>query len=444
MRAESAKAYGKRSLAAILILVLLMSLAGCAFVDKIQNRIDPNASKISAPELVRLLVVAINDQNMIGSSYEAIPEVQREGISFSYFSQYVSILKSLGGNAKIDRFTFLDEEENSDRLDKIYKRMCQQMPAGDFKSTFEPYGSVKTVELQYSKKNVSNSRMYISFDSEGTAYLSYDWIMDLIDTYNYMNHYFNMLEKNNSDGIAVLIKSKSGFSTIYSEDVIDSKAQYTVDFYRMKVKNSFDQFVLKEINAFYVDYEIPEVLSADGQSLYSRNLYAFRGNNGDIDIIDDIPQEVDNNVITVPLSQNQMIRCGLEYDSSVLQRMMGKPVKVIVQDENIYDTDDPEKVRSRVCFMYKGIHLVFDASYTDENDWMGELVSITLVTNSQVSYSVCDLKLGDSEESILKRFPMIKYGDYTLNYSVNASSFDLVYEVTDGVITGITITEEGY
>ena len=114
MRAESAKAYGKRSLAAILILVLLMSLAGCAFVDKIQNRIDPNASKISAPELVRLLVVAINDQNMIGSSYEAIPEVQREGISFSYFSQYVSILKSLGGNAKIDRFTFLDEEENSE------------------------------------------------------------------------------------------------------------------------------------------------------------------------------------------------------------------------------------------------------------------------------------------------------------------------------------------
>ena len=444
MREGRVQTFGKRTLAAILVVILLMGLAGCTFVDKIQNKIDPNASKISAPELARLLVTAVNDTGKIGDAYEAIPEVQREGISFSYFSQYVSIIKGLGGGSKIDRFTFLNGEENQYQLDRIYKRMCQQMPAGDFESTFEPYGSVRTVQLSYVKKSQDNTYIYFSFDDAGNAYLSSEWIMDLIDIYNYMNHYFNTLSKNNADGIALLIKNKRGFSTLYSEDIINAKAQYTVDFYKMKVKNTFDQFKFKEINAFYVDYQIPEVFSSDGQSIYSRNVYAFRGSNGDIDIIDDIPQEVDNSVITVPVSQSQMLRCGLEYESSTLQRMMGKPVKIMILDENINGTDDPEKVRTEICYMYKGVRLVFDASYKDDEYWMGELVSITLIENSQVSYSICDLKLGDTEEAILKRFPMIEYGEYELKYVVNASTYILEYEVTDGIISGISIIKDGY
>ena len=94
--------------------------------------------------------------------------------------------------------------------------------------------------------------------------------------------------------------------------------------------------------------------------------------------------------------------------------------------------------------MYKGVRLVFDASYKDDEYWMGELVSITLIENSQVSYSICDLKLGDTEEAILKRFPMIEYGEYELKYVVNASTYILEYEVTDGIISGISIIKDGY
>ena len=80
--------------------------------------------------------------------------------------------------------------------------------------------------------------------------------------------------------------------------------------------------------------------------------------------------------------------------------MFGKPLKMTVLTDKISvkeDEEGVETVEKKIGLQYKGIYLVFDAFFTDgSNDWIGELTSITLVENSQVSYSVCDIKLGDT------------------------------------------------
>ena len=452
MRKNGIGKFAKASVAAMLTIVLLIGIAGCSFFDKIQNKIDPRASILSGPELLRLIVDAINDDSKINDIYESIPENQRTDVSFSYFSYYISIIRQIEvGNSDVVEYEFLDSEANRAHLEKIYNKLCQVTPSATFEDTFEPFGDVRTVRLIREKEEDSDSYIYISFNENGDAYLSYAWIMNTIEVYSYMQHYFTMLTDDTTDiskkteGISLLLKNKRGYANTYSDEIIEAKARYTVDFYSLKVRSNPDQFILRSINAFMIDYEIPEVYSTDGKTLYSRHVTAFRSIKSEIEIIDDIPQMIDNNVITVNVSQGQLIRCGLDYDSSAIQRLFGKPIKMTVLNDKISvkeDDEGVETVEKKIGLQYKGIYLVFDAYFTgDSNDWIGELISITLVQNSQVSYSVCDIRLGDTEESILKRFPMIEFGQYVLSYKSNSGKCDLEYKVKDGVITDITIKE---
>ena len=440
---DKKKGAGIRTAAAILITVLLFTMSGCAFFDKIHTRIDPRASRISSPEIVRNLVMAINDPAAIGDAFEAIPESQRKDISYSYFYEYISIISSIGSSrAKIESFEYLDSEENKLHLEKIYNKVCQKMPTGTFEETFEPYGDLHTVRLIRSGNEDEDIFIYISEDENKDAYISANWVMHTIAIYNYIEHYFNMLNSLNSEGIAVLIENKPEFKDIYSPEIILAKADYTVDFYNYKVKGSTDQFVLTSINAFFVDYLIPEVLSNEGQQIYSRHVGAFRKTEGDIEITDDIPQELDNSLITLNVSLGQMLRCGVEYDNSAITRMLGKPVRISVIEDNINtvtDTEGNEITEKKISVQYKGVHLIFDAYFKADGSWSGKLIGIKLVRNSKVSYSACDIKLGDPEDSILKRFPMIKYGEYDLEYSNTTGKYVLSYFVKDGAVSDIYI-----
>ena len=433
----------RRFIAALLVVALLMSLAGCSLVDKIQSKIDPTSNKTSAPELVRLLVSSVNDYDKLTESFEAIPSSQRENITFSYFAEYISILSDFSNDhGKITKFHFLNDEDNKEHLDKIYNKICQNAPTGNFESVFKPYGSVKTVQLDYEKDDYS-SYIYLSLDSNGSAYLSYDWVMNSISIYNYIEHYFYMLDDKNADGIAVLYKNKAGME-IYSDEIIKAKADYAISFYDKKVKSTSEQYRICSLNAFYIDYEIPEVFSSSSDKPnYSRHVYAFRKDSGTIDLIDDIPQEIGLSVISLLVSQNQTFRCGVEYDYPAVQRVFGRPLNVRVEDIESYTAetaDGNELEKKRLTLQYKGILLVFEAYYNDDSDWYGgELVKIMLVKNSEVSYSLSDIQLGDPEDKILMKFPMIDYGEYELIYQGSSNDYMLNYEVEDGVVVSATI-----
>ncbi|MBO7449195.1 MAG: hypothetical protein J6U54_02405 [Clostridiales bacterium] len=62
-----------------------------------------------------------------------------------------------------------------------------------------------------------------------------------------------------------------------------------------------------------------------------------------------------------------------------------------------------------------------------------------LVKNSEVSYSLSDIQLGDPEDKILMKFPMIDYGEYELIYQGSSNDYMLNYEVEDGVVVSATI-----
>ena len=435
----------KKVIALLLILSVMMGFVGCAFFDKIHATIDPKKEYISAPEIVRLLISAIDDDKNLADSYASIPEGQRKDISFSYYFEYISILKEFTkGNGKIQGFRFLNDEENSKHLDSIYNKLAQNSLVDDYYTVFSQYGEVRTVIFEFSKESDYPVCLYIPLDEEGFAYLSYDLISHLIASYNYMQQYFKLISAEKADGISALLDVESKIPEEYVGSVINARSSYILDFYKLRVKNTPEQFELCAANPFYVEYNIPKVVSYDGGELYNRKVYAFRNPNGFVSISDPFELETDNVIATVNVSATQYLRCGLEYDYSAISRICGKPISTYLKDGAVsvtYDKDGNPIEKYMLLVSYNGMNLSFVATYNSETDWIGELVSIRLYSSSS-EYNVCGIKVGDSELSILEHFPMINYGDYIITYEDGKTSYKLEYEVKDSVIKDIVIGKQ--
>lgn len=290
----------KRILSVLLILSVMAGLCGCAFFDSIQANFESNSEYISAPELVRLLAVAINDQNQMADSYQAIPEEQREGVSYSQYYEYLNILRQFStGNKKIVNFRFLNDEENSKHLDSIYNKLSQNSMVEDYYTVIKQYGDIKTVVFEYSRETESPVYTYISVNEDGSAHLSPEILSHTISAYNYMQQYFNLINQENVDGISSLIRLTEDYSDDMADRIRKAKAEYINDYYKYRVRNTTSQFVLLTANPFYVEYKIPEILSLDGDEISSRQIYAFRNPSGTIDIGDVISQDTTEDIITV-------------------------------------------------------------------------------------------------------------------------------------------------
>ena len=103
----------KFRIAAVLMTIsMMLSLVSC---DLSGFRSKIIADPLTSQELVRLLISAINDKKSIPDSYASIPELQRDGVSYSYFIQFIDILTGISeANSEGDDVTYfrmLDDEE---------------------------------------------------------------------------------------------------------------------------------------------------------------------------------------------------------------------------------------------------------------------------------------------------------------------------------------------
>lgn len=434
----------KKVVALLLVLSVMMGFVGCAFFDRIHATIDPKTDFISPQEIVRLLVNAIDDEKQMADTYASIPEDQRKDVSYSYYYEYLKILREFSyGGGSITGFRFLNDEENSRHLDSIYNKLAQKYEVDDYYTVFSGYGNVRTVVFEYDKDRSYNVYMYLIFDDDGYAYLSNDLISHVIFTYNYMQQYFNILTDGNADSITSLLSAEENVPDEYVDEVLSARSNYILDFYDKRVISKPEQFELIAANPFYVEYLIPEVFTADLDGRVSRKLSAFRIPDGTIKISDDFEQETSLEIATVNISSLQSIRCGLEYDYGAIYRLCGKPTSTYLKDtvvDVVYDKDGNPVDRKLLLVSYNGMNLTFAANYTDEKVWIGELLSIRIYS-SAIDYTVCDIKVGDPEINIIKQFPMIEYGDYSITYNAGTVKFNLDYEIKDKKIKAIVISK---
>ena len=416
----------KKIAALILMLSVVISVSSCAFLDKVESFVDGelelNQKPVYKEEMVRLIVSAVNNPDNLADSYSSIPENQRKDVSYSLFSEYISILREYfqqGTKRTVTSFTMLTDEQLSQAVDEQVK---------------QTYSDLVAAQLDFTIDTDIPCYVYLMLNSEGLPYLSYNWISGTIRIYNYANTYFNLLDEGNIEGINTMI-APSFSDAVYTDGVTRAKAVALADYYHDKVRSNRTQYVFESLYPSSIDVLIPKVI-VDAEE-ESHNVHLSISDNGDY-IIDDVvntPMDVSN--ITLYREETTLIRCGATYNKDLLlYGIMGEPVFITygVDDLDVRVNEDGSVVpKRRVICNYYGAMIILEA-YITANGWVdGNIIAIKITGGENFSVGQ-QLYVGMSRSEILCIHPFADEDEYTISYTDAEANYEVNFEFDENDI----------
>ena len=399
-------------------------LSGCQIVNDITNGLKPAQKPVPEAELARLIATSIIYEESVDDCYSKIPAVQLEGLSYSEFYAYCDILRKCSQkHGKAVSFKILDESEKTKYFNSIDSGSEQDY------QTIDVYGDMDVIELSYDvDKAPSASPVRFTIAKNGDSYsIAGKYISDSMLGYYYINHYFEMIDDKNVTGLEALIRLAYD-SDIYLNSVINAKADYITEYYRMKVKTDIDDYELKLFAPTHISYEIPEVFSEDGDSITSKTVNLRLLKNDSYTLEDDIPAIVSE--MRFCKNQSNLLRMGSTYTASELYRLLGTP---------IVESQDP----GLVILSYKGLTLRLVTDDPVNEKWTSGRLSSVVLRNDE-TYSIGkNLYIGMNVSELLLIYPMLDEFDYTGSFENGDGEFILSFNFDDyGNITRIRLGEK--
>ena len=412
-----------RALAVIMCISMIfgvMGLSGCTFIDNLTHGVAQKS--LSEAELARLVTNAIINDADVAECYAKLPKNQLDGLSYSMFSEYCSILrKNASEHGTADSFRILNDEDKQAYFASIDSGDMEQ-----FESIYK-YGDMDVVELCYSRdKDPSAPPVRFMLSKKGGIYkLSSDFIVDSMLAYSYINHYFEMIDDDNVDGLEAVIKSAYN-SDIYLNSVIHAKADYIADYYRLKVKTSTSDYEIKLFSPTHITYVIPEVFSSDGTKIVSKTVELRLKSDGKFLVEDDIPATIRE--LRISREGSSSLRMGSTYTSSEITYLLGDPKFATCTSD-------------QVILAYSGMTIRLDAEI-DNGQWTsGRLTSVVIRKDTIFSLSE-DLYVGMNISELLLVYPMFDECDYTGSFKNGDGEFALSFEFDEyGNVSTIRLGE---
>ena len=411
-----------RVLAVILCITMLfgftVSATGCNVIN-----LNVSASQISETELARLIVNAIVSDKNVADCYAKIPASQLDGLSYSFFSEYCSILRKCSQeHGTPDSFRILNDEDKAE-----YFKSIDEGTGENYKSV-STYGNLDVVELSYSQDNkpLASPVRFVIAKSDDKYVMATKYISDSLLAYSYINHYFDMIDENNIDGIEALIKPTYD-ADIYMNSVISAKATYIADYYRLKVKSGLSDYNLKVFSPTHVVYEIPEVFTSDSKSIFSKNVDLYLQNDGSYFINDDVPVIISE--IRFYANGDKNLRMGSTYTRDEIYQLVGYPIITSYE-------------RDAVILTYTGLTIRLETDEGAMNTWTSGTLSSVVIRNDEL-YSVGqDLYIGMNVSELLLIYPMFDKSDYTSSFKNGDGEFVLSFQFDEfGNVTRIRLGE---
>lgn len=413
-----------RALAVILCVSMVfgvLGLTGCRLIDDLTNGVAQKS--LSEAELARLVTNAVISDANVADCYANFPKNQLDGLSYSMFSEYCSILrKNSAEHGTPDSFRILNEEDKQEYFASIDSGEME-----GFQTVYK-YGDLDVVELCYSRdKDPGAPAVRFMLAKKGSLYvLPSEFIVDSMLAYSYINHYFEMIDDGNVDGLEAVIKSTYN-SDIYLNSVIHAKAEYISEYYRLKVKTSTSDYELKLFSPTHITYVIPEVFSSDGTRIVSKTVELRLKSDGTFLVEDDIPATIRE--LRLSKEGSGRLRMGSTYTSSEIKYLLGDPIVAT------YTTD-------QVILAYNGMTIRLDAEIENGQWTSGRLTSVVFRKQSVFSLSD-DLYIGMNVAELLLVYPMFDECGYTGSFKNGDGEFTLSFEFDEyGNVSIIKLGED--
>ena len=409
----------KKAIVILMCAAFIMSSSACNIAEQIRNSVHDRITvqeDASLQEMTRLLISSINDKRTTADTYSRIPESQLDGLSYSYFYEYMNILRTVStqdGNGKVVSFRILGDEE------------CRALLGTDVSSV---YGDIKGAQLMYASEVENPVYIFFRQDSDGRISLSRDWVTSIINIYNYSNHYFTLLDENNADGVkALLIPGLQ--NEVYTDEVLYAKAQQLCDFYRLRVMSSMNEYEITRLVPWELTVRIPETIAVDGE-LFEEHLVSFYYEDGSYSIDDQISVVPDISLVYLVRGDERLVRVGSEYTHEQIAAVLGEP------STETYDPNTGMKI-----LIYPELILRIDAVYDiGEEEWAGTVTSVRLISSSVYSIGY-NLFVGMTRSQILLAYPNVDNQDFTIPVEGSTGSYTVTFTFDeDDVVTNIKVS----
>lgn len=402
----------------ILVITVLFSVASCN-----ARGIKTFQNDVSAQELIRVLVSAINDKNSVPESFSSIPENQRKDLSYSYFSEYLSIIRDLSNErGRIVSFRLLSEDE-----EQAYFESCSS-------------DGIVMAELLFDEEYDSPVYIFISEDDSGKAYLSLDWIKGFVSIQRYSDYYFTMLEEGNIDGLFSLLRPGLDLDD-YSDTAVYARANALVDYYETMVRSVKSQFVESLILPEHLRITIPEAFNDNTNTLSNHVVDIVLDGNSSYTITDEIPFIPDASLTSLYSDFDEVIRCGNHYSNFDLYELLGNPINISVHqltDDEL--ATEETNYNQKLLVNYRGVVLLFKANYNADDEWEGELNSIRF--SGESSFSAGDiLSIGMTRGEVLESFPYIEQTNYDFDIVGRDAAYNISIRFDEDVVSSIRIVK---
>ena len=416
----------KKILAVVMCISMIagmsVCLSGCNFFNGISKGFKSSSKVLSKSDLALIVTNAIMSEKDISESFSKIPESQLEGLTYSVFYEYCSILrKSSNVHGTVNAFRFLDDDEKAAYFGSI------DAYAGEEYATLDEYGDMDVVELCYSKDRDPKAppvRFTISVKEDGCS-IAGKYITDSMFAYAYINHYFNMIDDENVDGLEAIIKD-SYASDIYLNSVIYAKANYICEYYKMKVKSRSSDYELKLFSPTHISYVLPEVFTDYNDGFVSKTVDLRKYKSGSFCIKDKITSSVDE--IRLVKNGEYKLRLGTTYSKNEIYRLLGEPVLKI-------------PLNGVVTLAYKGMTIRLAADVKDGKWNTGRLTSIVVHNSNEYKLGE-DIYVGMNVSELLLIYPMFDQSDFQGSFKNVDGEFVLKFEFDDyGNVSKIILGE---
>lgn len=261
-----------------------------------------------------------------------------------------------------------------------------------------------TIQDDFDLQKIADSGQCFRFNKcgEGYSVVAGDKYLFRVEFYsNYGEHYFEMIDSENDEGLFTLIRPGLD-AEIFSDEAVRAKAQEVLDYYEISVRNDLSDNMRSMVTVLlpeHIRITIPETLNSGGNRVVKHDVDIITSE-GSYEIQDDIPIRPDITLTQVSLLGEELFTCGNTYTSTQMLDLMGESNRT-----TYYPSTESFSV------YYDGLILVFDVSeYADEEDWVGVLTTIKILGDSVYTIGN-ELHPGMSRTEVLEMYPYL-HPDY--------------------------------
>lgn len=407
--------YRVRSLAALVVLCLMTSLfSACSGSRKDEKGVD-------IPEMARIIADSMQDISSAEDLYKLIPDDQKDGITYSEYYEYISILQKMMPHiSRIESFEIIEGQEKATLLNEMIDASSEE-----YASLIRSCVPIR-VTTTGQRKSGEPIIIYLQTLEDGTVYLNHRWITNCMDLYAFSVHYFEAYTNENLTDVKRLLRSTETAEAIPNSDtIVEAKANEMIRFYSVNVKSVTDEFELVSVDASNLVYLQPEVLDASLHAR-SREVHFHSSAEDVITVSDPIANELKTTDLYLYYNGHRTIRIGDHTTASSITTMFGEPISVTCGP--VLDGGSKKENRQdgsrRILVRYPGFTITVYGHFTNEKDWEGNCVRFRIWDTKKASIGE-RVTTTETSWGVLEQYPFADETNYRLNVTVDGDAYEL-------------------